>query len=76
VTAGDGALHLETGRFIDNAQIEGEIRDARSDGLLAAGVDRRRQKAALPIDTWAEVDRALDRWAARVCTRLEAPTTR
>jgi len=33
-----GALHPETRRFIEAAAIEGEIRDGRSNELLAAGV--------------------------------------
>ena len=74
VTAGNGALNPETRKFIEQAQIEGEIRDARTDQLLAAGVDRRRREGALPIDTWADVDRALEFWAERVCARLEART--
>lgn len=69
-----GPLHPETRRFIEHAAIEGEIRDANTDALLAAGVDRRRREGAQPIDTWAEVDRAIDFWAERVCTRLEART--
>src|SRR5262245_53589799 len=73
VTTGSGPLNPETRRFIENAQIEGEIRDARTNQLLAAGVDRRRE-GARPIDTWADVDRALDFWANRVCGRLEART--
>lgn len=72
-TVGDGPLHPETRRFIESAQIEGEIRDGRTDELLAAGVDRRRQAAA-PIVTWADVDRALGFWADRTCARLEART--
>jgi uncharacterized protein DUF3313 len=74
VTVGDGALHPETRKFIESAQIEGEIRDARTDQLLSEGIDRRRQKGAMPIDTWAEVDRAIDSWAGRMCARLEART--
>ena len=50
---------------------EGEIRDAQTGELLAEGVDRRRE-GGLPLDTWAEVDRALAFWANRVCSRLEA----
>lgn len=72
---GDGPLHAETRRFVERAHIEGEIRDAGTDHLLAAGVDRRPEGAA-PIGTWAEVDRALDRWADRLCARLEARTRR
>jgi hypothetical protein len=72
-TPDTGALHPETRRFIEHAQIEGEIRDASTDRLLAAGVDRRRDSAP-SVDTWADVDRAIDFWAARVCGRLEART--
>jgi len=71
-TSGSGPLHSETQRFIEGAQIEGEIRDANTDQLLAAGVDRRRRQGALPIETWADVDKALAFWAERVCARLEA----
>ena len=74
--AGDGPLHPETRRFIESAAIEGEIRDAVTDQLLAAGVDRRRRKGALPIDTWPQLVRAMDFWADRVCSRLEARTGR
>jgi len=74
--AADGPLHPETRRFIEAAQIEGEICDAVTNQLLAAGVDRRRREGALPVDTWAEVARAMDFWADRVCTRLEARTGR
>lgn len=73
-TSGSGPLDPETRRFIESAQIEGEIRDAVTDHLLAAGVDRRRRDHPLPIDTWQHVDRALDFWAARLCGRLEART--
>jgi hypothetical protein len=76
VTRGTGTLDVQTRRFIESAHIEGEIRDATTDRLLAAGVDRRRREDALPIDTWADVDRALDFWAQRVCARLEARTRR
>ena len=74
MTSGSGPLHPETRRFIEHAHIEGEIRDASTDQLRSAGVDRRRREGALPLDTWAEVDRALDFWANRVCARLEART--
>lgn len=74
VPPGTGPLDAETRRFIESAHIEGEIRDAATDLLLAAGVDRRRREGALPVDTWADVQRALDFWAERVCSRLEART--
>src|SRR5512143_54951 len=73
-TRGEGPVGPETRRFIEQAQIEGDIRDATTDRLLAAGVDRRRREGALPVDTWANVDRALDFWADRVCARLQART--
>jgi Protein of unknown function (DUF3313) len=72
VTAGSGALHPEMRGFLDGAAIEGEIRDAQSDVLLAQGVERRRREGGVPLETWADVDRALDAWADRVCARLEA----
>ena len=71
--AGDGALHPETRRFLESAVIEGEIRDARTNALLAEGIDRRRPGAP-PFETWAEVDRAIGFWADRACARLEART--
>jgi hypothetical protein len=73
ITRGQGPLDAEMKRFIASSAIEGEIRDARTDQLLAAGVDRRRPGAP-PIDTWADLDRALDFWADRLCARLEART--
>jgi hypothetical protein len=72
--APDGPLHAETRRFIEAAVIEGEIRDAQTNMLLAEGVEHRRRKNPPPIDTWAEVNRALDFWAARLVARLEART--
>ncbi len=74
VTTGSGALDPETRRFLEHASIEGEIRDATTDQLLAAGVDHRRREGAMPIDTWADVDRLLVAWATRLCTRLESRT--
>ena len=71
--AGAGATDAETRRFLEAAVIEGEVRDAESNVLLAEGVDRRR-RGAPPLDTWAEVDRMFAFWADRVCTRLEART--
>jgi hypothetical protein len=74
MTTGNGPIDAETLTFIDRAQVEGEIRDAATDRLLAAGVERRRREGAIRIQTWADVDRALEFWAARVCGRLEART--
>ena len=74
VPAGDGPLDPETRRFLEGAVIEGEIRDAATGELLAAGIDRRRRTGSLEgvIDTWAQVDQAFAFWADRVCSRLEA----
>jgi uncharacterized protein DUF3313 len=69
--AGNGALSSETERFLDGAAIEGEIRDAQTGKLLAAGVDRRRSGAP-EIATWSDIDRIFALWADRVCSRLEA----
>jgi Protein of unknown function (DUF3313) len=69
-----GPIDPELRRFIEGAAIEGEIRDAQTNELLAAGVDRRRREGAPPIDTWAAIHRALDSWAERLCTRLERRT--
>jgi len=71
--AGAGALDPETRRFLESAAIEGEIRDAQTNVLLAEGVDRRRPGAPA-FETWAEVDRAFAFWADRVSTRLEKRT--
>lgn len=68
--AGMGPLHEETRHFLDDAVIEGEIRDAQTNELLAEGIDWRDRD--LPVaTTWAEVNRRLAFWADRVCTRLE-----
>jgi len=69
----DGPLDPELRRFVAGAAIEGEIRDAQTNELLSAGVDRRREGAP-PLETWAELNRALDGWAERLCERLERRT--
>ena len=73
--AGAGPLDAETRRFLESAVIEGEIRDAKSNVLLAAGVESRRPGAS-PFRTWAEVDQAFAFWADRLSTRLEASGAR
>ena len=72
---GSGALDPETRRFLGSAAIEGEIRDAQTNALLAAGVDRRRPSAPA-FETWADVDRAFAFWADRASARLEKRTDR
>jgi hypothetical protein len=71
--AGNGPLDTETRRFLESAVIEGEIRDARTNALLAEGIDRRRPGVP-PFETWADVDRAFARWAERAGARLERRT--
>ena len=71
--AGDGPLHPETRRFLVSARIEGEIRDAQTNALMAERVDRHRRDAPA-LETWAEVDRTFALWAERACARLEART--
>jgi Protein of unknown function (DUF3313) len=71
-----GPIDPELHRFIEAAAIEGEIRDAQTGELLAAGVDRRRREGAPPIDTWAAIQGALDAWTERLCARLERRTQR
>ncbi|HXJ37285.1 MAG TPA: DUF3313 domain-containing protein [Candidatus Eisenbacteria bacterium] len=71
--AGGGPLDAETRRFIAAASIEGEIRDAQTNVLLAEGIDRRRSDVP-PHETWADLDRAFASWAERVFGRLEART--
>jgi len=70
--AGDGPLHPETRGFLASARIEGEIRDAQTNALLAERVDRHRDAPAL--ETWAEVDRTFAVWAERACARLKRRT--
>ena len=72
---GGGALASELRAFIDQASIEGEIRDANTNALLAQGIDRRRRDAP-PLSTWADLDRAIAFWVDRMCARLESRTRR
>jgi len=75
LASADAPIHPELMTFIDGASLEGEIRDATTDELLAEGVDRRPPNAPHFV-TWADVDRAAARWADRTCTRLEKRTGR
>jgi len=72
-SAGDGPLHPETRRFLVSARIEGEIRDAQTNALLAERVDRHRRDAPA-LETWADVDRTFAQWAERACPRLGVRT--
>jgi hypothetical protein len=71
-----GALAPETRRFLAGASIEGEIRDAQTNVLMAAGVDQRVDPGSTEgvSETWDEVDRRLAFWVDRVCHRIERRT--
>jgi hypothetical protein len=61
-------ISAATGRFIDRARIEGEIRDGLTDALLVAAVD-----LSIGLDqapSWESVRVAFDAWAARVAGGL------
>lgn len=75
-SGGAGPLSPELAAFVDAAAIEGEIRDAVSDELLAQGIDRRANGAPPRLPTWEALDRALAFWADRACARLEVRTGR
>lgn len=68
-----GALDPETHTFVAGGAIEGEIRDAETDLLLAQGVDSRRADVEAAT-TWADLQKRLRRWVDRTCSRLEART--
>jgi hypothetical protein len=68
-----GALDSETRDFVAHGALEGEIRDAETDALLAQGVDRRRDGVD-PATTWAEIHERLQRWVDQTCARLETRT--
>ena len=70
----EGDLPSEMRRFIESAAIEGEIRDAETNAILVQGIDRRRGNAP-PIETWQQLDGALQSWIDRMCSRLEARTS-
>lgn len=72
LAGGSGALGSALAAFVDAASIEGELRDAKTNELLAQGIDRRRIGAPPRLGTWEALDRALAFWADRVCGRLEA----
>jgi hypothetical protein len=61
-------LSRATRDFAMQAAIEGEISDATSGRLLAAGVDHRR---GAELRTWGDVRAAADRWAAWLSDRIE-----
>lgn len=62
------ALHPATHALVVAAAIEGELSDAVTGEVVAAGVDLRGERRALR--TWGDVRAALDRWAAWLAGRL------
>jgi hypothetical protein len=71
-----GQLGPEMRQFLEDAAIEGELRDAETNALLAQGIDRRRGGYQRPLSNWADLDRALELWVDRMCSRLEARANR
>jgi hypothetical protein len=71
-----GVLGPEMRKFLEDAAIEGELRDAETNALLTQGIDRRRGGYPRPLSNWGDVDRALELWVDRMCSRLEARTGR
>ena len=61
-------LSPATRDFVMHAAVEGEISDATSARLLAAGVDHRR---GTELRTWGDVRAATERWAAWLSDRIE-----
>ena len=62
-----------TRAFVVAAAIEGELTDAMSGELLAAGVDRRGERET--IRTWSDVRAGFDRWAGWLAGRLRQART-
>ena len=66
-------LDSDTAGFVGEASAEGEVRDAETGVLLAAGVDRRAGTKALGKDTfdsWGDARRAFDAWAKQFSGNL------
>ena len=64
----------DTAGFVGEASAEGEIRDAQSGTLLAAGVDRRAGTKSLgdsTFDSWDDARRAFDAWSKQLTANLQ-----
>ncbi len=63
----------DTAGFVGEASAEGEVRDALTGVLLAAGVDRRAGTKSLEdssFDSWDDARRAFEAWAKQFSTNL------
>ncbi len=63
----------DTAGFVGEASAEGEVRDAETGALLAAGVDRRAGTKSLEdssFDSWDDARRAFEIWAKQFSTNL------
>ena len=68
-------LNADTGAYVASASVEGEVRDAQTGELLAAGVDRRAgtkylDKAEGGIGAWKDVRKAFRAWAQQFKANL------
>jgi len=63
----------DTAGFVGEASAEGEVRDALTGALLAAGVDRRAGTKALgggTFDSWDDVRQAFEAWSKQFSANL------
>ena len=82
----NSVANLATGSyaFVGSAQSEGEVTNAMTGQVLAAGVDKRSGGLSIKnasVWQWGDAENAMDFWAQRLATRLQelhsgtAPTT-
>jgi hypothetical protein len=64
----DQSLAPATQALVSGVAVEGELTDAVTDVVLAAGVDRRRTHT---LRSWGDVRAAADRWAAWFAGRIQ-----
>lgn len=68
-------LGSDTAGFVGQASAEAEVRDAETNLLLAAGVDRRAGTKAIgdgTLDAWEDVRRAFEIWTKQFAKNLSA----
>lgn len=68
-------LGSDTAGFVGEATAEAEVRDAQTDLLLAAGVDRRAGTKSLSggtFDRWGDVRRSFDAWSSSFASNLRS----
>lgn len=68
------SLASDTATFVGEASAEGEIRDAVTGVLIAAGVDRRAgvKSYGRTVATWGDAKNAFEAWAAQLNANLKA----